>query len=129
MPARSSPATVRLDNRFYWSPRKPWSLDHAWRLCEEHLPTGWALAELLHMTGTTWYASASQPEKPAGEHLEATGSTPVRALLGLARELHARKHRPGRPPIEYVPPAPRRARDRSGGYRSPAIDTVAMLGD
>ena len=75
-----------------------------------------------------WYASACDARKPSGEHIEFTGTTPVRTLLGLARELRLRGQRRPRGG-DRLPPAPPKVRERSGAYRSPPLDSVTVLGE
>jgi hypothetical protein len=111
-------------DHFYDTARHPRSLDFAWRAAEGQLPEGWTIVEVCRLYGPEriserWYAAATDPRRPAGEFVEAEDSTPVRVLLALARHLHERRHRVGRPPEDRLPPPLPRPAGRESPYRSP----------
>lgn len=114
--------------------RRPHSIDECFRLVEEHAPDGWQLVELCFLPPEAargirgeWYASAGPPTDPLGDYDEGTGSTPIRALLALARRLHERKHGVGRPSKPFVPPPLLRHRDVESPYRSPDTSVPASV--
>ena len=120
-------------DRLYDTKRSRKTMDDAWHIAQDELLTGWQIIEISYLSGPesqrpVWYASAMHPEHPDAEFVEGEGPTPVKALLALARRLHERRHRVGRPPREYLPPRLPRAAGRDSPFRSHDMGTPSAVG-